>query len=224
MTSSRRFVICFQQTRTDKNTQSFHILHLCAVIVNASIVFSLGGWQRFGRKTNRWSSPPHQRSDASNMEMTHIQMQLSKPQNRWDLRAEANFPSKLKPSVLRWRLGYDRPTALGVHGWLVMEPTEMCVDRRDARNRRPDWEVTFLSYSWLWSVRADVFVFVFACGVQILVPPQELHAATMQEASDISMLRRRVTKTWATPCKRSPHGCPHQKISHEQTAEMEVSK
>lgn len=158
MTSGRRFVICFQQTRTDKNTQSFHILHLCAVIENANIVFSLGGWQRFGRKTNRWSFPPHQRRDASNMEMTHIQMQLSKPQNRWDLRAEANFPSKLKPSVLRWRLGYDRPTALGVHGWLVMEPTEMCVDRRDARNRRPDWEVTFLSYSWLWSVRADVFV------------------------------------------------------------------
>lgn len=132
-------------------------------------------------------------------------MQLSKPPNRWDLRAEANFPSKVNASVVRWCPWCDSLTAFGVRGWLVMKPTEICVDKRDTRNSRPDWEATFLCYSWLWSVRWCLcWACLCLCGVQILVPPQELHTGTMQEASDISMLRRHVTKIWVTPYKRGP--------------------
>lgn len=135
--------------------------------------------------------------------MTHIQMQLSKPQNRWDLRAEANFPYKVTASVLRWHPQYDSLAAFGVRGWLVMKPTEICADKRDTRNSRPDWEETFLCYSWLWSTHWCLCsACLCLCRVQILVPPQELHTGTMQEASDISVLWRHVTKIWVTPCKR----------------------
>lgn len=174
MTFDRGFVICLQQTCVDKNIFPYFVP---VVIENTNIVISLLRLTKVGEETNRWSSPPHQRVDASKMEMTHIQMQLSKPQNRWDLRAEANFPSKVSASVLRWCPRYDSLTASGVHGWLVMKPTEICVDKRDTRNSRPDWEVTFLCYAWLWSVHWRLCS-ACLCRVQIPVPLQQLQPGT----------------------------------------------
>lgn len=77
---TQRLCICFQQTC--HAWKYFHILYLpvCCCDGKHNIVISQSRLTKvqIGRKTNRWSSPPHQRRDASQMQMSHIQMHLWK--------------------------------------------------------------------------------------------------------------------------------------------------
>lgn len=165
-------------------------------------------------------SSPSAPGCISNANESHSNASL-KAQNRWDLRAGANSQSKAIASVLRWRPRYDSPTAFGVHGRLVMKPTEISVDKRDARNSRADWKVTFLRYS-----RFDPSSHVFVrCGC---VCAEELHAGTMQRTWHQDAPGATASK-WDSFCadRPRPHHAdvnPDQKILDEQTTEREVTK
>lgn len=134
---TQRLCICVHQTC--HAWKHFQILYLpvCCCDGKHNIVISQSRLTKvqIGRKTNRWSSPPHQRRAASQMQMSHIQMHLLNAQNRWDLRAGANSPSKVMASVLRWRPRYDSPTAFGVHGWQAESPPCWTKNIRWTNNR-----------------------------------------------------------------------------------------